>query len=50
VLTILAEKYTLSALFFAQEAISEAEKQVRFNAVFPQCIELCIANIQAKNK
>ncbi len=42
--------YTLPALLYAQEAFSEAEKQVKFNAVFPQCIELCIANIRAKNK
>ena len=46
----LAKNYTLPALFYAQEAISEAEKQVKFNAVFSQCIELCLANIQAKNK
>ena len=46
----LAKTYTLPALFYAQEAISEAEKQVKFNAVFSQCIELCLANIQAKNK
>ena len=45
-----AEKYTLSALLYAQEAISEAELQVQFNAVFPQCIEVCIANIRQKNK
>ena len=46
----IAEKYTLSALLYAQEAISDAEMQVQFNAVFPQCIELCIANIRQKNK
>ena len=46
----LSENYTLPAIFYAQEAISEAEKQVKFNAVFAQCIELCLANIQAKNK
>ena len=45
----LAQNYTEVALFYAQEAISEAEKQVKFNAVFSQCIELCLANIQAKN-
>ncbi len=50
VLKELANAYTLPALFYAQEALSEAEKQVKFNAVFPQCIELCLANIQAKNK
>ena len=41
-----AELYSLPALLYAQEAISEAEKQVKFNAVFPQCIQLCIANIR----
>ena len=45
-----AEKYTLSALLYAQEALSEAELQVQFNAVFPQCIEVCMANIRQKNK
>lgn len=45
-----AEKYTLSALLYAQEALSDAELQVQFNAVFPQCIEVCIANIRQKNK
>ncbi len=42
--------YSLPALLYAQEAFSEAEKQVKFNAVFPQCIELCMANIREKNK
>ena len=45
-----AKKYTLSALLYAQEALSDAEMQVQFNAVFPQCIGLCIANIREKNK
>ena len=44
----IAGMYSLTALLYAQEAISEAEKQVRFNAVFPQCIELCIAKIRKK--
>ena len=43
-----AELYTAHALLYAQEAISEAEKQANFNAVFSQCIEICIANIHAK--
>lgn len=42
-----AQKYTLSALLYAQEALSKAELQVQFNAVFPQCIQLCIANIRS---
>lgn len=45
-----AEKYTLSALLYAQEGLSKAELQVQFNAVFPQCIEICMANIREKNK
>ena len=45
-----AEKYTVSALLYAQEALSDAELQVQFNAVFPQCIEVCIANIRKNNK
>ncbi len=45
-----ADFYSTSALLYAQEALSQAEKQVKFNAVFSQCIELCIANIRAKNK
>lgn len=45
-----ATMYALKALFFAQTALSDAEKQVKFNAVFPQCIELCIAKIRAENE
>lgn len=44
-----ADRYALNALFYAQTALSDAEKQVKFNAVFPQCIELCIAKIGAEN-
>lgn len=43
-----ADGYTLDALIYAQTAISKAELQVQFNAVFPQCIEICMANIRAK--
>ena len=45
-----AETFSTSALLYAQEAISSAEKQVAFNAIFSQCIEICLANIHAKNK
>ncbi len=44
-----ATMYALKALIYAQNALSDAEKQVKFNAVFPQCIELCIAKIRAEN-
>ena len=45
-----ADRFTLRALLYAQEALSEAEKQIRFNAVYPQCLELCLAKILEKNK
>lgn len=46
----LAKNHSLSALVFAQEAISKAEKEVAFNAYFPQCVELLVASVQAKGK
>ena len=49
-LTKVADNFSTSALLYAQEAISNAEKQVNFNAVFSQCIEVCLANIHQKNK
>lgn len=45
-LLLVAKRYKRAALLYAQEAISKAEKQLAFNAVFPQCIELCIADIR----
>lgn len=45
-----ANQYTLSALLYAQEALTDTEKQITFNTVFSQCIELCISNIRMKNK
>ncbi len=44
-----ATNFVCGALLYAQERISEAEKQVKFNAVFSQCIELCMANVFAYN-
>ncbi|MBE7068799.1 MAG: hypothetical protein E7381_05815 [Clostridiales bacterium] len=44
-LTAVAEKYRAEALIYAQEEISKAEKQVFFNAYFPQCLEVLISNI-----
>ncbi len=40
-----ADKLSLPALLYAQQAIGQAEKQVTFNAYFPQCIETLIAGI-----
>lgn len=48
-LAAVAKEYDVPALLYAQEGISEAEKQVTFNAVFPQCIEILMAKIREKN-
>ncbi len=37
--------YSLSALLFAQEALTDAEKEVFFNANFPQCIEIALSRV-----
>ena len=39
------DKRSLRALVKSQEYIVEAEKQVKFNAVFPQCLELLMLRI-----
>lgn len=44
-----AGNYTVRALVWAQEALSEAEKEIRFNAAFPQCLEVCLSDILEKN-
>ena len=44
-----ATMYALKTLIYAQNALSDAEKQIKFNAVFPQCVELCIAKIRMEN-
>ena len=49
-LTEVADTFSISALLYAQEALSAAEKQVTFNAIFSQCIEVCLANVHSKNK
>ncbi len=41
-----AKLYDARALLLAQEYLSEAEKQVQFNGIFSQCIELCLAKIK----
>ena len=43
-----ASRYSKKALLYAQEAISQAELEVQFNAVFPQCVEVCLAKIRKK--
>ncbi len=45
-----AEKYSLESLLFAQEYLSETEKQIKFNGIFSQAIQLCMAEILSKNE
>lgn len=49
-LKALAKGYTLPALVKAQELISKAEREVFFNAYFPQCLEVLLGSIYAANK
>ena len=44
-----AQKYATSALLFAQEEISRAEREAFFNAVFPQCLEVLLSKILMEN-
>ena len=44
-LNAVAEKYEPSALLFAQQELSKAERELFFNAYFPQCLEVLISNI-----
>ena len=46
----IAEKYETATLLFAQEEITKAERQIFFNAVFPQCLEILAAKILTKNE
>ena len=43
-----ASKYTKSQLLYAQEVISDAEQEIQFNAIFGQCLEVCLAKINKK--
>ena len=43
-----AQTYSVSALLYAQEVLGEAELQVKFNAVFTQCLGVCISKIREK--
>lgn len=46
----LAQKRTVRALLFAQKALTEAERELFFNAVFPQCLETLLAGIYRENQ
>lgn len=43
-------RYALNALSYAQEALTQAEKQLKFNTNFTQCLEICFAKISERNK
>lgn len=45
-----AGEYTLSALIYAQEALSKAERETFFNANFPQCLEILTSSVRARNE
>lgn len=49
-LGLVAERFTARALLYAQEALTAAERELFFNAVFPQCLETLIASILKENK
>ncbi len=44
-----SNEHTLHALVKAQELITEAEKQLKFNAYFPQCLEMLLIRIRQEN-
>ena len=41
-----AGRYELNALIYAQTVLTEAEKQVKFNTNFAQCLEICFEKIR----
>ena len=43
-------RFSLATLLYAQEQVAKTEKDVFFNAVFPQALELLFANIFAKEE
>lgn len=48
-LTAVADKYLSSSLLYAQKTLTEAEKDIAFNAVFPQCLEITLSKILLQN-
>ncbi len=42
--------YALNALIYSQEVLTQAEKQLKFNTNFTQCLEICFAKISERNK
>jgi hypothetical protein len=48
-LNAVAEKYLISSLLYAQKTLTDAEKDIAFNAVFPQCLEITLSKILLQN-
>ncbi|MBR2330682.1 MAG: hypothetical protein IKA40_05490 [Clostridia bacterium] len=48
--TVLANKRSAAALLSAQEYLTAAERELTFNAVFPQCIETFLAAVLEKDR
>lgn len=48
--TALANKRSAAALLSAQEYLTSAERELTFNAVFPQCIETFLAAVLEKDR
>ena len=46
----IAKRFTTRALLYAQEALTKAEREVFFNAVFPQCLETLMAGVIKENQ
>ena len=45
-----ATRYSLNALLYAQELLTDAEKQLKFNTNFSQCLEICFSKLNIRNK
>ena len=45
-----ATRYSLNALLYAQQLFTDAEKELKFNTNFTQCIEICFAKLNARNE
>ena len=43
-------RYGLNALVYAQEMLTQAEKQLKFNTNFSQCLEILFENISNRNE
>ena len=49
-IALISKKYSARALLIAQEEFSKAEKNLKFNTNFPQCVEICFSVILRENR